>query len=75
MGFKPMGRFGDLPAFLSAWLSTLAITPGCITVIALTSSEYLCRALFGRCPVSQSLVSLISAILISKLNHLFHSFD
>ncbi len=71
MGFKPMGRFGDLPAFLSAWLSTLAITPGCITVIALTSSEYLCRAIFGRCAVSQSLVSLISALLISKLNSFY----
>jgi amino acid transporter len=62
--FKDTNRFGDLPAFLSAWLSTLAITPGCITVIALTSSEYLCRAIFGRCYISQTVVNLIAALLI-----------
>lgn len=43
----------------------MAITPGCITVIALTSSEYLCRAIFGRCYITQTVVSLVAALLIS----------
>ncbi len=62
--FGKKSKLGNIPAFLSSWLSTLAVTPGTIAVIALTSSEYLFKSIFGDCPMHQSATILLSAIII-----------
>ena len=65
--FGSKSKLGKIPAFLSCWLSTLAITPGTIAVIALTSSEYLTKSIFGECTLSRVTTVPISAVIISTL--------
>jgi hypothetical protein len=58
-------RFGDIPAFLSCWMSALVITPASVAVLALTSAQYLAMSIFGKCLVDDLVIKCMAATIIS----------
>lgn len=65
--FAHKHRLGNVIPFLSCWISTFVITPGSIAAISLTSSEYLTKAIFGKCSITNAVIVCAAAIIISKL--------
>lgn len=61
-------KYGNIPAFLSSWISTFAIGPGSIAAMGISTAEYTSKALFGECGVSKSFKTCLAALVISLLS-------
>ena len=70
-GFGKTYKLGRLPGFMYAWFSTIAIIPGYVTVVSLTSSEYLCKTIWTDEKPSQVVINSFAATIIGHF--IFHN--
>uniref|UniRef100_A0A5S6Q3J3 Amino acid permease/ SLC12A domain-containing protein n=1 Tax=Trichuris muris TaxID=70415 RepID=A0A5S6Q3J3_TRIMR len=59
--------FGELPAFLFLWVSLVVINPSGNAITALTFANYVLQPVFGHCPLPESAVRLLAALVICLL--------
>ncbi|CDW57236.1 large neutral amino acids transporter small [Trichuris trichiura] len=59
--------FGPLPAFLFLWVSLVVINPSGNAITALTFANYVLQPVFGHCPLPETAVRLLAALVICLL--------